>query len=220
MLPQQDSHYLQPSGYTRRNSGFIDREFQLKYTRYLLWMSGLIALVFLLPPFYYCFQNYGIFIRLADLNDPRLAHFLISERFYLVVYFGVAALAQFGFWIVFSRRMSAKIVGPAKLLRNHIRLVSRGDFSLPALRIRDDDEFKDLIGSYNYFYSLLKTQYERELEDLNNLKKMTTNAGALDLIKEMTEVRAKRLGQIPLNPNDLANSLEGPATSRDSRHAS
>ena len=220
MLSQQESPYLQPSGYTRRNSGFIDREFQLKYTRYLLWMSGLITLLFLLPPFYYCYQNYGLFIHLSDLNEPRLTHFLISERFYLFVYFGIAAVAQLGFWAIFSRRMSAKIVGPAKLLRNHIRLISRGDFSLSILRIREDDEFKELISSYNYFFALLKTQYARELVDLKNLKEVTTHQKALSLIDEMIEVRAKRLGQTPLSSNDRANSCEGRATSRDSRHAS
>ncbi len=207
-----ESQHLQPSGYTRRNSSFTDREFQIKYTRYLLWMAGFITLIFLLPPFYYSLENYHIFISLADLNEPRLTHYLISERFYLAVYFVAAALAQFGFWFVFSKRMSAKIVGPAKLLRNHVRLLSRGDFTLPALHIREDDEFKELVSSYNYLFTLLKTQYQRELDDLINLQKMIHHPGALALVNEMIDSRARRLGVTP-----AASKL---STSPDSRHAS
>ncbi len=209
-----ESQYLQPSGYTRRASTFTDREFQLKYTRYLLWMSGFITLIFLLPPFYYSFENYHIFINLADLNDPQLTHYLMSERFYLAVYFVAAAVAQFGFWFLFSKRMSAKIVGPAKLLRNHVRLLSRGDFTLPVLRVREDDEFKELVSSYNYLYTLLKTQYQSELEDLKSLQKIVTQPAALALLNEMVDVRERRLGLTSSSP------VSKPATSHDSRHAS
>lgn len=223
MLPKHDQHYLHPSGYTRRTTTFIDREFQLKYTRYILWMAAFITLLFLLPPFYYAYQNYTIFINLADLNDPGLSHYLLTERFDLCIYFAIAGLAQFAFWFLFSKRMSAKIVGPAKLLRNHLRLVSRGDFSLPVLQIRQDDEFKELVSSYNYLYTLLKVQSQRDLEDLLSMRKIVSHPGAVTLLNEMIRTRALRLG---LDPKaDGASTQNGnrgakPATSPDSRHAS
>ncbi|MEQ1663775.1 MAG: hypothetical protein ABL927_00195 [Bdellovibrionales bacterium] len=213
MWSTRQSKYMQPSAYSRRSTRFIDRNFQLKYTYYILGVAIASTLLFILPALYFTNQNYQIFYKLADLSNPDLASYISREQFGLNVLFACAAIANIIFWYIFSLKMTAKIAGPAKILRNHIRLMSRGDFSLPMVRLRDDDEFVDLINTYNYFYTLLKTQNKNDLNSLLNIRSSVSNSPAREVIQEMIRQRTLRLGLTP-------DHVEVPVSSHDSRHAS
>ena len=165
MWPLRELKHLQPATYSRRSSSYVDRDFQERITRYLIGLSAISSLLFLLPALYFTNQNYSIFVDLADLNNPALSNYLFRERVGINVIFIVAFLTQAVFWYFFTKKMTEKIAAPAKVLRNHIRIASRGDFSLLPVKIREGDEFKDLINSYNYFYKLLQSQYLREIEE-------------------------------------------------------
>ena len=211
MLPKPESKYLQPAAYTRRGTSFIDREFQLKYTRYILSMALISTVIFLLPVFYFSNQNYTIFYKLADLMNPELANYIAREKLGFNIVFAAAFFGNIAFWAIFSKNMTAKIAGPAKILRNHIRLLSRGDFTLSPVRLREDDEFKELINTYNYLYTLLKTQNERELKDLDKVYDSITNPIAHALIGQMIDERRQRIN---------ASNDEPHVATRDSLHAS
>lgn len=224
------SNYLQPSAYSRRSTSYVDRDFQLKYTKYILTVAIVSAAAFLLPSFLLANQNYDIFLDLADLLNPDLAHYIAKERWTLNLVFAATFVANIVFWFVFSKKMTAKIAGPAKILRNHIRLFSRGDFTLPPVRLRDDDEFKELISAYNYLFTLLQVQNQRELEELKKIQAAISNPLALDLITQMIDDRDQRLqpaanDSSPSNLGTILNNAsastdEGPAATRGSRHAS
>ncbi len=211
MWPKRNSKYLQPAAYSRRSSTFIDREFQLRFSKYVLIFALTSTFIFVLPLLYFSNQNYSIFFDLADLLNPDLARYIAKERMGFNVAFAVTLIANICFWLVFSKRMTAKIVGPLKIMRNHIRLLSRGDFTLPPVKLRDDDEFKELVSTYNYLYSLLKARNEKELHSLHELKKAITNPIARELIAGMIEERQNRI--------NVSND-EPRAEARDSRHVS
>ena len=182
-------------------------------------LSGLSSLLFMLPTLWVMNQNYSNFMNLSDLMNPKLSNYIFREQVGLNVIFIVALVSQTVFWFFFTRKMTDKIAAPAKLLRNHIRLVTRGDFSLPPIRLREDDDFKDLVNSYNYLFKLLQVQYERELDDLKKLKTTTTNPVAIKILDQLIKERATRLNRpedTSLNP---AND-EALAKPRDSRPAS
>lgn len=211
MLPKPETKYLQPAAYRRQNSSFIDRDFQLKYTRYILGMALVSTAIFLLPVFYFSNQNYSIFFKLADLMNPELANYIARERLGFNIIFSAVFLGNLAFWAIFSKKMTAKIAGPAKILRNHIRLLSRGDYTRAPVRLREDDEFKELINTYNYLYTLLKVQNERELKELDNIHGSITNPIAHKLIGQMIDERKHRL---------KTSSGEPHAEAHDSLHAS
>lgn len=192
MLSKGKPKYLQPAAYSQRKSTFIDRQFQLKYTRYILGMATVSALIFLAPTLYFINQNYSIFMQLTDELSPGLAAYIAREQFSFNLTFSVLFIANFVFWAVFSNKMTAKIAGPAKILRNHIRLLSRGDFTLAPVHLRDDDEFKELVNTYNYFYTLLKVQNERELHELKKVREAMSNPVAKELITNLIQEREQR----------------------------
>lgn len=218
MWGQRNFKYLQPSAYTRRATTYVDRQFQLKYTRYILGMAIVSAVVFLLPALYFSNQNYVIFYQLADLLSPQLTSYIAKERIGFNVVFMAAFIGNAVFWIIFSKKMTAKIAGPAKILRNHIRLLSRGDFTMKPIRLRESDEFKELINTYNYFYALLQAQNKKELEELEAVHASIANPLAHELIGRMIHERALRLNQ-NLASSTFSNG-EPPSASLYSRHVS
>lgn len=222
MWPLRELRYLQPATYTRRASPYVDRDFQERITRYLIGLSMVSSVLFLLPALYFTNQNYSIFLNFADTSSPNLSGYLMRERVGLDVVFALSFIAQLAFWYVFTRKLTEKIAAPAKILRNHLRIASRGDFSLAPIRIREGDEFKDLINSYNYFYKLLQTQYRREIDDLKRIKEGETNPASLKIIDQLIEERALRLNLDEELPHRLVSPLngEGPEKPRGSHRAS
>lgn len=195
MLANRNFQHLQSSAYTVRSSRYIHHEFQVKFTKYIMGIIAFTTVLFLLPAFYFSNQNYEIFRELAETTQSGIASYLFREQILFNVILFTAFICNIAFWYIFTLRLTAKIVGPIKILRNHIRMLSRGDYSQPLITLRDEDEFKEVIGSYNYFYTLLKAQTESELKELNELKKYITNPAALDIIRHLASDREKRLGQ-------------------------
>jgi len=210
--------HLQPSAYSRRTSNYVDRVFQLRYTQYILTMAIISTTLMLIPVFYFTNQNYNLFLDLSDLLNPSVSNYISREKVGLNVFLGMMFIASCLFWYILSRRMTAKIAGPAKILRNHIRMISRGDYSINAVRTRDDDEFKDLINAYNYLYALLKVQTERDLQSLEKINSAITNPITKELVNELILERKNKLGPAGKNLNPLISAA--PAELHDSRHVS
>ena len=219
MWKPRNSYYMQSSAYSRRSSSFIDRDFQLKYSRQILIMSFVGIGFFLLPAFFYAHQNYDIFVKLADLMNPEISDHIKRERFALNMAFVTASIGWLLFWWTTSKKMTAKIAGPAKILRNHMRLLSRGDLSLRPVTLREDDEFKELINTYNYLYSLLKVQNEKELATLESILQNVNHPVAQELVKDLMTARKVRLNVSNTEPAAIV-PFASPAATPDSRHAS
>lgn len=215
--------YNHSQAYMKRVGAFVDQHFQLRYTRYVFTVAILSAFLFLLPMLFFTNQNYGLFIKLSDLMSPDLAKYLAKEQFQLNLIFALTLIAYGIFWFSLGKKITAKIAGPAKVLRNHIRQFGRGNYAQDVIRIREDDEFKDLINTYNYFVTLLKAQNERELETLRTVLSTITNPVAHELILALITEREMRLAQKPDDGrSEHTNFLSGeePGATHGSRHAS
>ena len=79
------------------------------------------------------------------------------------------------------------------VLQNHIQKTSRGDFNSPQLKVRENDEFQDLIATYNYFYLLLRQKTIADLEKLKKIEPSTTDRLAHS---QWTELVNERLFQL------------------------
>lgn len=222
----RSKEYDRPNAYLRRTTTYVDRDFQLRHTRYILFVALLSSGTFLLPILLLTNQNYALFMKLADVMSPGMAKYIAKEHLQINVVFAFTLIAYGIFWTIFGKKMTAKIAGPIKVLRNHMRLISRGDYTLDVIRLREDDEFKELINTYNSMYKILQTQNERDLNTLRNIISTVTNPVARDLLSTMIEEHQLRQQQPPQsntnqsNTNPIFLNDEAPSATRDSRHAS
>ena len=206
--------HLHSSAYTRRETKLVNRDFQLNYTRKTVVVASLALSVFLIPALYWTNQNYDFFIDMAYGIQPLLVKHLEGERNTLNTLFAAALLGQFLFLFLVGQRMTDKIVAPLKILRNHIRLLSRGDLTLPLMRIRDADEFHDLMTAYNYYYSTLKSQTGRDLDRMHDALTHITHPLAREILNEMIAEKRDQLNPLALGSGGAS------AKSHDSRHVS
>ncbi len=214
--------YQQPNNFAPRASSYVDRAFQLKYSRRTMWLLIAASLLAYIPLTYFLNQNYGILTDLMYDQAPEVVQNLEREQIFMNIVVWSIFLAQVVFLAVFSKRMTTKIIGPIKKLRNHLRLLSRGEYAAPDLRVREDDEFLDLVATYNYFYSGLRDQTERDLHKLKQVAEQVPGAPYLYLLHDMIEEKALQLNR----PEDLPHDRLSPLTSLESvkaadpRHAS
>jgi methyl-accepting chemotaxis protein len=186
---------LQSSAYSRRETSFIDRDFQLRYTKKTFWISTFATLLFFLPALYWCNQNYEIFIELAYSSNAQLVKHLESEQATLNTLLAAALLGQTAFLWIMGNRMTAKVIAPLKIMRNHLRLLSRGELSVTPVRLRSEDEFQDLFTTYNYFYSTLRAQAYKDLERFEGMRAHTTHPIVLETLKSLINEKKIQLNE-------------------------
>ena len=187
--------YIQPSAYVRRATSFVDREFQLNYTKKTLWMFLIASAFAYLPILFLLNENYALLRDLMYTAAPEIVSHLEREQSILNASIVIIFFAQIGFVAIFSRKMTAKIIGPVKKLRNFFRLLSRGEYSAPALKVREDDEFQDLISSFNYFYSGMREQTQRDLKKLKEARKLSEHPILIDSLEKMIDEKAHQLNE-------------------------
>jgi hypothetical protein len=215
----------QMQSYTKRVGSFVNNHFQMKYTRYVFTLALVSAAVFMLPLLYFSNQNYNLFIKLSDILNPELTRYILKEQLQMHLFFGFTFIAYTAFWFTLGQKITAKISGPAKVLRNHMRQFCHGDYTLSTIQIREDDEFKELINTYNYFIQLLKTQKERDLQTLRTVLSTITNPVAHELISALIAEREQKISQntqaaqSKAKPTIFLNGVE-PSVTPDSRRAS
>ena len=213
MWSSQRPPHLDSSAYTHRDTRFVNKDFQLSYTRKTVYTSIIGTIVFLLPAIYWSNQNFEFFAEMAYGIQPQLVEHIESEQNTLNTLFFSCIIGQLIFLSLMGQRMTDKIVAPLKILRNHLRLLSRGDLSAPNLKVRATDEFHDLMTTYNYFYSTMKAQTERDLNRLEEARSQSTHPMVREVLKEMIIEKREQLN-LPIE--SVLTSERSP----DSRHAS
>lgn len=195
---------------TKRFKYLINKNFQLKYTGYLVASAILSALIVGGPVYYFLNQNYDIFLNLAYAVSPDIVVHLLQEKSWFMGFliFSLMTLVIFHFY--YGIRLTFRMVGPLVALKRHMNQVIKGYLYQKPLHIRQNDEFQDLIESYNYLYKTLRAQSSYDLKTLENIKFQVKDPKALDLIKKMIEEKTLQI-------TDPALKLE---IDHDSHHAS
>lgn len=203
---------------------WIDRKFQLKYASLLIGASLLGLVLTILPISHLIDQNYRIFVDLSYDTAPELLSYLEKERFWINTILLSVFCGLLVFFGILSFRMTEKIVGPLHVLRNHLRQLIKGNWTQTAIKIRQDDEFQELVDSYNYFYKSMRNNIERDIQRLCRIKVDPINKDAYsawhDILEEKVQQIGKTMSEVSpeLTPISLNSSTD--ASSRDSRHAS
>lgn len=179
--PRQRFHY------------FINKDFQLKYTSYLVTSALLSALIVGGPTYYFLNQNYNIFLNLAYSLSPDIVQHLTQEKTWITGFFIFSLMTLVIFHIYFGVRLTFRMVGPILALRKHIEMVTRGHLYQRPLHVRQDDEFHDLIQNYNYLYKTLRAQNSFDVKKLEGLKYFLKDPQSIKILEDIIEEKESQI---------------------------
>lgn len=206
----------------RRKSSLIDRHFQMRYTLVLIGGATAGLIVLLSPVFYFLHSNYKIFVEFAYETSPYLVEYLEREELWISIFLSATVLALIVFFTIIGFRFTNKIVGPINVLKNHLTELSHGNWHGPPIKVREDDEFQELIEVYNYFYQAYRTQINKDLDQLKKLSIDNRDIKSVRLWESMINEKIQQL-QLPQEspvPCPVILISEGVVPSHDSRHVS
>jgi hypothetical protein len=172
---------------------FIHKDFQLKYTGYLVTSALLSALIVGGPTYYFLNQNYNIFLNLAYSISPDIVQHLIQEKAWITGFFIFSLMTLVVFHIYFGVRLTFRMVGPILALRKHIEMVTRGHLYQRPLHVRQDDEFHDLIQNYNYLYKTLRAQNSFDVKKLEGLKYFLKDPQSIKILEDIIEEKESQI---------------------------
>ncbi|MEZ4872466.1 MAG: hypothetical protein R2827_09545 [Bdellovibrionales bacterium] len=89
--------------------------------------------------------------------------------------------------------MTAKVIAPIQILTNHLRNLSRGRWFEQPVRVRETDEFQDLIDAYNYFYLSFQKSISRDLKKLEMIHIDPSDRDSYFALQEMLEEKRSQL---------------------------
>ena len=135
---------------THRFHYLINKNFQVKYTVYLVTSAIVSGLLVGGPTYYFLNQNYDIFLNLAYSISPEIVHHLMKEKNWITGFFLFSLLVLIVFHVYIGIRLTFRMAGPLMALKRHMTLVTKGHMYQRPLHIRQDDEFHDIIKNYNY----------------------------------------------------------------------
>jgi methyl-accepting chemotaxis protein len=191
--------------FTRRSALFVDPDFQLRTSRNIIFLILISSLIVCGPVLFLINQNYQILRDLMYGAAPELLHHLEREQVFLNLFAVAAVLGQIVFVFAFSRQLTSRIAAPLKKIRQQIRRLSRGDMVTEPVRIREDDEFHELVGGFNYFTAHLREQQRKDLELIRRIRERTSDPRVLEWLDQLRSER---------DPSAPSGAVPGP------RHAS
>jgi len=193
------------------------RNFQIKYTLFLLAAIAGSMLIFVGPAWYFISQNYGIFSQLAYDTQPALLEHLEREKSWLLFLFIFTEIATMGFAAWVGLRVTSRLVGPIWSLEKHMKKVTLGDWTSEDFKIRRTDDFQSLANTYSYLYRSLRAQTEQEIKMLEKLVVDPKDHSNYSTWKTLIDSKKSQLGWL-----DKSNvgSVEWTSSSPDQRRAS
>lgn len=186
----------------------INRNFQVKYTVYLVTSAFFSSLLVGGPTYYFLSQNYDIFLNLSYTLSPEIVQHLTQERNWITGFFIFSLLVLIIFHVYIGIRFTFRMAGPLVALKRHMNLVTKGHLYQKPLLIRQDDEFHDLIRNYNYLYKTLRAQNSFDIKKLETLKYHINDPKDLEIINEIISEKESQLndpGISSAKPNHVSN---------------
>ncbi len=175
---------------------FIERRFQIRYTLAMILVTFIGIAAALIPTMYLVQQNFDLFTELAYQNNPGLIDSIQRERLATYYIVGSVSVSVMVFVIILAFRLTSSIVGPLKVLRNHLRRLCRGHWHQGPLTVRSKDEFQDVLETYNYFFSQYKRHMQSEFDLIRRLEPEDKKSGLYrEWLNYMTD-RREQLGYL------------------------
>lgn len=139
-----------------RSIFIINKPFQVKYALLLALIGGLVAMLFSAHIFYFCNEYFQVFIPHFREN-PAIASFIYGEQRRIAIYLVILIILLMVFMFFMGIVITHKIAGPMLVIKRKMRDIASGDFST-RVRLRRNDEFKDMQDSFNEMAEALETK--------------------------------------------------------------
>ncbi len=193
---------------SRKRKWILDRNFQLNYISYLtLAVSGTSLMAFG-AAYYFLNQNFQLFTALAFDTHPGLVQHLEREIVWLRGFMLIDLTVVVFSTLFLTFRMTQKLINPLLRMEKHMRKLTQGEWAIGDLTNQEND-FNELLATYDYFYRSLKMMTLTEMELLQKLHVDPANREAYAAWRSLLESKSKRLG-ISLMPD---RKFEAPASS-------
>lgn len=181
----------------------VNSQLQWKYAWYFNAFLVGSLLLFILPSWYFLYQNYEMVSGIAGKVAPQLIEHLQRELQWLLGFsvFSVISLVLLTTWVTI--KMTGSIVGPLLSMERHMWKVTTGDWSAHDFRIRAEDDFRDLADAYSYLYRSLKAQAEAELKLLEQVHVDASQRESFNSLNQLIELK-----KVQLNLNKPATDDE------------
>lgn len=160
------------------------------------------------PFIYFANENFLFFQKLAFDASPSLLAHLEREQ----VLFNISASILFlALWISnwwFAKNFVNNFQGQVHSFDRHLKHLIRGEWFTPPLRVREKDDFKDLVEQYGYFYKSLQAMTKSEIHILEKMKIDPSQRENYTLWKMLLQQKKSRLGyeEIMTENANAANS--------------
>ncbi|QLY24962.1 hypothetical protein [Bdellovibrio sp. KM01] len=177
-----------------RKRFILNKAFQYKYSWYMITAFAGGALLFFIPAYYFIAQNYELFKTLAYDTQPRLVEHLEREMVWLRVFLGASIVAITAVTLFLSIRMTKNLLAPLIRMEKHMHQLMLGQWHIDDYVIPEEDDFRDLSMTYDYFYRALKANTETELKLLEKLSIDPQNREAYAAWKHLLAEKRARLG--------------------------
>lgn len=206
--------------YRKGGVHLLYKNFQLKYTLYLLSAVAGAILIFTLPSWYFIQQNYEVFYKLAYDTQPQLLEHIEREVTWLGFFFGFSQLATIAFCFWLGLRITGSIIGPIWALERHMKKITLGDWAAEDFRIRAGDDFRSLANSYSYLYRSLRAQTEADIRMLEKMVIDPKDDETFSTWQSLLAVKRSQLGWPEGATQAIDESAASIASSPPSRRAS
>lgn len=188
--------YRPPENFKHRRSLILHKDFQQKYLNIFLSALFLGIFTFIAPAAYFIHQNYKIFTNLSFNLSPQLVDHLAREESWIYFLFTISTITFMSYFSYIVLRMTSKLVGPLMAVDRHMKKVIHGDFSIPSLKMRQDDDLKDILKTYDHLYQSLRYQIQQDVAQLQKLKVDSSDRESYGILQNIILRKEKQIGLI------------------------
>jgi hypothetical protein len=160
------------------------------------------------PFIYFSNENFLFFQKLAVDSSPSLLAHLEREQVLFNIAASILFLALFASNWWFASKFVKNFQGQVHSFDRHLKHLIRGEWFTPPLRVREKDDFKDLVEQYGYFYKSIQAMTKAEIQLLEKMKIDPSQRENFTLWKMLLQQKKSRLGyeEIMTENTNAANS--------------
>ncbi len=181
------------------NIGYLKRKFPKwehsnKSVYYFMVSTSLLIVLMASPFFYLTNENYRFFQSLAVETSPSLLAHLEREQLWFNILATVLLTTLCGTNWWFAVKLIGSFRGQVHSFDRHLKHLIRGEWFIPPLRVREKDDFKELVEQYGYFYKSLQAMTKAEVQLLEKMKIDPSQRENFTLWKMLLQQKKSRLG--------------------------
>jgi hypothetical protein len=198
------------SSYVPRTPHFLSFAPSYKHALYIIAAITVALLTLEGPIFYLVNQNFEIFKSMALTHSPQLLVHLEREQTWINVLILTCTLTIVGINFLMAVRLISRFNGPTFAIQNHLNKLIHGDWTSPSPVIRENDEFKELVLQYDYFFKTILILNQNEINSLEKLIIDPNNRESYAIWTQLLDAKKVRLGYEVVSRQNVLSSVSLP----------